>query len=396
MKNRSILAFQTTTLKGIYSVLIFLFLGVYAFCQTRQELEDIRFNIIKEIDETNKLLQETEKNRKAMLSDLQVINTQMANRKKLVNQINKEILFLDKEIELKEQSILQSQQTIDSLRSQYDLLLRAMYREKLTRNPIIEFFSDNLWKTIFLRNNYYNQLKQYLNNKLFQISTVQDKLSEEISLLNAEKKTKISYQDEITNQNAILENELDRQKTLIASLKEDEAALKEALEVQKNERERMNVAIEDIINSRFGQESLVNTNEGFSFNQRRGTLNWPVQSGVISSKYGRQPHPTLKNITVSNNGIDIRALNGSEALAVAPGKVVGVTDLAGYGKMIILKHNQYFTVYSKLDSVFVENGDTVEEGTKLGTLSLKNGVSEIHFEIWNNNKTENPENWLKR
>jgi murein DD-endopeptidase MepM/ murein hydrolase activator NlpD len=157
----------------------------------------------------------------------------------------------------------------------------------------------------------------------------------------------------------------------------------------------MNVAIENVINSRFGQEASINTNDGFSIDRRKGTLNWPVKSGIISSKYGIQPHPTLKNITLSNNGIDIRAQKGSEALAVASGKVVGVTDLAGYGKMIILKHSQYFTVYSKLENVYVQNGDSVEEGTKLGTLSLKNGVSELHFEIWNNNKTENPEKWLK-
>jgi septal ring factor EnvC (AmiA/AmiB activator) len=68
--------------------------------------------------------------------------------------------------------------------------------------------------------------------------------------------------------------------------------------------------------------------------------------------------------------------------------------MSGFGTTIIVEHSQYYTVYSKLAEAFVKKGDTVEAGSKLGTLEVKNESSELHFEIWNDNKTQNPSEWL--
>jgi septal ring factor EnvC (AmiA/AmiB activator) len=41
------------------------------------------------------------------------------------------------------------------------------------------------------------------------------------------------------------------------------------------------------------------------FEKNKGKLPWPVEKGVITSRFGKQPHPVLKGIVIENNGIDI-------------------------------------------------------------------------------------------
>lgn len=69
--------------------------------------------------------------------------------------------------------------------------------------------------------------------------------------------------------------------------------------------------------------------------------------------------------------------------------------MAGYGKTVIVDHNGYYSVYAKMNQVVVAKGDSIKKDQFIGALIEKNNVSELHFEIWKNNQTLNPETWLK-
>lgn len=387
------MTFPIRILLGSFS---FFILFASSFAQDRKEIESIRFEIIKEIDDTNLLLKETSLNKKTLLSDLNILERQINNRKKLLDQIQKEIKLIDSSIEVISKEKLQSEVRIDSLKIQYRLVLQAMYRDRMMKDPIVAVLSSESLGTSFLKTNYYNRLKQFVIHKMDDINVQKDKLIVGIERLNTEKASKTEILKEVENQSQLLTNEQDKQKVMIASLKEDETALKEALKNQKIDRERMNVAIENIINSSFDLDAkkIVSIDEK-NFQNLKGKLMWPVSGGIISIPYGKQKHPTIKNLFISNNGIDIRAPRKSEVHLVTSGKVVAVTDMAGYGKMIIMDHNEYYTVYSKLSIVNVVQGEDLEKGHLLGILDEKNNLSELHFEIWNNNKTLNPEIWLQ-
>ncbi|HEX8658950.1 MAG TPA: hypothetical protein VF690_15505, partial [Hymenobacter sp.] len=49
-----------------------------------------------------------------------------------------------------------------------------------------------------------------------------------------------------------------------------------------------------------------------SFSGNRGRLPWPVSRGFISQRFGRHPHPVLRNVTVENRGVDIQTDAGEE------------------------------------------------------------------------------------
>ena len=58
--------------------------------------------------------------------------------------------------------------------------------------------------------------------------------------------------------------------------------------------------------------------------------------------------------------------------------------------MLILRHGNYYSVYSRLNKLFVKRGEQIATGQEIGEIE-----ESLHFEIWNGKVKENPEPWLK-
>ena len=130
------------------------------------------------------------------------------------------------------------------------------------------------------------------------------------------------------------------------------------------------------------------------FDARKGKLRWPVGQGNIVSRFGLQRHPTLHTLT-QNTGIDIAVDSGTPVTAVATGEVATINFLPSYGNLIILNHqNGYRTVYTHLGEITVVTGQTVAEGTEIGTSGDSLDGPRLHFEIWKDREKQNPEHWL--
>lgn len=139
-----------------------------------------------------------------------------------------------------------------------------------------------------------------------------------------------------------------------------------------------------------------------SFESNRGRLPWPVSSGTITEGYGRNPHPKIKNLFTNNNGIDISTNRGSSVRAVFEGEVTSVLSIPGAGKVVIIKHGNYRTVYSNLQDVYVSVGTKVKTKQAIGSLlpDDDDAISVAHFEIHQvaNGQINrmNPTNWIAR
>ena len=69
--------------------------------------------------------------------------------------------------------------------------------------------------------------------------------------------------------------------------------------------------------------------------------------------------------------------------------------MPGYNKCVLIQHGNYFTFYCKLASTDVKPGDKVVIGQQIGTVDTINGQTQLHFQVWVNNKPQDPETWLK-
>ena len=114
---------------------------------------------------------------------------------------------------------------------------------------------------------------------------------------------------------------------------------------------------------------------------------WPTE-GRVSSHFSK-----------STKGMDISGKTGQPVLASAAGKVVySGTGLRGYGKLIIIKHNNaYLSAYAHNNKLLVKEGQTVSRGQIIAEMGKTDSkLVRLHFEIRKNGKPVDPLKYLPR
>lgn len=95
----------------------------------------------------------------------------------------------------------------------------------------------------------------------------------------------------------------------------------------------------------------------------------------------------------ANKGIDIAAKVGDPVLAAGPGKVVySGQGLRGYGRLVIIKHNNtWLSAYAHNSNLLVKEGQAVTRGQKIAEAgSTDSDVPKLHFEIRRQGKPVDP------
>jgi septal ring factor EnvC (AmiA/AmiB activator) len=136
-----------------------------------------------------------------------------------------------------------------------------------------------------------------------------------------------------------------------------------------------------------------------SFESNKGKLPWPVAKGEITGKFGKHKHNIVKTADVENNGIDISTTKGAGVRVIFKGEVSSVLVIPGAGKVVMVKHGSYRSVYSNLQEVFVTKGEKVETKEEIGQLLANGNTSQAHIEVWKINADgsmakQNPEYWI--
>jgi murein DD-endopeptidase MepM/ murein hydrolase activator NlpD len=126
---------------------------------------------------------------------------------------------------------------------------------------------------------------------------------------------------------------------------------------------------------------------------------WPVEGNVgrITNYFGPEVHPFTQQWYL-HKGIDIAFRRGKPIIAAANGKVVERKyDAMGFGNYIVIRHSYGFaTKYAHMDNVYVEEGDIITQGQKLGTMG-NTGLStgpHLHFEVRIGSQVVDPERFL--
>ena len=360
--------------------------------QSRSQLEDERNRIIEQIEQTSKNLEKTSSNKKATLSDLKAIENQIKNRKKLIENIQKQLKKADNTIANNTVKIDSLDGDIFHLDEQYQQLARSMYLRELAGNKWAYVFSAGSVNDAFLRWRYSKQFEAYAIQKTDQVLSLKGQINNKTNSVKEEKTYIQKLLSEEKKSYKKLEKDQKRKDEILAKLKTEESDLKKDLSKKKKQREKLNREIERIILAELSKSS---ESTEVSADIKNNKLAWPAK-GFISGKFGNQPHPTIKNVRINNNGIDIACKKSAPISAAADGRVISVTTIAGYGNMVILKHgSDYYSVYSKLTHIIVKKDEKINVGQTIGRLGDEN-APELHFEFWKGKEKLDPAKWLKK
>ncbi len=378
---------------------IFIFNDCLYGQHSRDALEQEKQINLRKIREAEKILAETRSEKKATIGELTALNQQIKSRTQLIESFSKEIKFLDEEISDLSIVVRALERDLVQLKDEYADMIYAAYKSQSGFNRLTFLFSASSFNQLFMRLKYLEQYTKARKVQVDQIEKVRDELNIQRTTVSNKRKEQSDLLDEqIAEQRKLIKLKKNQSK-LITELSSKESELKKEVQARKQSIDKLDQLIAEIIeaesnvddNSSAGNMANLNS----SFKQKKSALKWPVGSGFISSRFGRQPHPVMKRIVIDNPGVDIQTNRNELVKAVFNGTVATIAFVPGMNNVVIVKHGNYYTLYAKLRKVNVKKGQVIKENDIIGEVYTDSkGKSEVHFEVWEKNKKLNPESWL--
>ncbi len=383
-------------MKSFKLILLSLFFSFPLFSQDRVSLERERTDIINKIEFTSKVLDKTEKQKYNTLDYLKTIQHQIKNRKKAIKNLKEQISSISREIKEKNDKRDTLIARKDRISKNYSEIMSSYYYKSLTENKILFFLSSSNWEDFISRKAYLKKYTQYTQKRITQISEQEEEIRNIIQAIKEQKTEKEKLLSEEKVNIDKLKEESESKDLVLKKLSKKRKKLLKELKKQKQERIKLNNNIELVIFKELssGDKTFItNSSTGVSgFKNNKKNFVKPVSQGYISSKFGKHRHPTIKNVYVENNGIDIITNPNESIKVIFDGEVVGLRHINGYNWMAIVKHGDYYTVYSKMVKVNISKGDKLTRGQIIGSTD-ENG--HFHFEIWHKKIKLNPEKWVR-
>lgn len=423
-----------------YFLILVLFLSFYSFSQkSTDKLKKEQDRLEKNISNTKNLLDKTKINTDATLNELKLIDQQVKAREELLLNFDNQIRSTELKIEQKNNQIIELEDKLNKLTTQYKKLILYSYKKRSKEGKMMYIFSSNSYYEAIKRKKYLEKIAEIQRKQKLIIAQHKKLITKEKYELLDEKsyKEKLASEKRIEKQQILKDKEV--QTKTLAQLKNQENKLIAQIEKDENQKQQIKRKIDNAIAAEIAaaekkkkkptnkpdkptgskkdpkeSNKSNNTKEditlsepkelelNFGFESNKGRLPWPVSTGTITENFGKNPHPTNKNLVTNNNGIDISANKGAQVRAVFEGEVSSVFAIPGAGKVVIIKHGNYRTVYSNLFESFVSVGAKVSTKQAIGSLLVKDDESlsvahfEIHQVVGSQVNRMNPSLWISR
>ncbi|MEO7306869.1 MAG: peptidoglycan DD-metalloendopeptidase family protein [Ferruginibacter sp.] len=437
-------------IKFFFNIVFFTFLSLAASAQeTREELEKQRAQLKKEMEQTQKMLNNNKLKTKENLVQWKLINDKVNLQNRLIDNIGKDISILDNNIYTNQREINRYNKLLDTLkqeyarsmvyayknRNNYDFLSfifsAASFNDAIKRIAYLKYYrayrekqGENILRTQDLRKHRLNELGSIKQNK----SEVLKTKDKEMSALETQKIEKDRVMNELKKQGKQLNNQLtaynkqmkkvekginaaiakalaDAKKAALKKANEDAkklAAAKEnsndaATNPAKTETKSIAVSPKKTEVKKAPESVLLNAenaalNENFIKN--KGSLPWPVDKGYTLLHFGRNVLPSGTVLDITN--ITISTDIGSNVKAIFDGVVSNILYIEDM-QVIIIQHGKYFSTYSNLSGATVQRGQNVKTGQVIGKAAANlDGIGAVDLFISDERNNIDPERWLKR
>jgi len=389
--------------KKIKIIAICIIIGATGYTQSRMELEKRKDEALKEINYTNKLLEQTQKNRKISLNNLILLKNKIKRRKNLITSINEEIKLISESIKEKESVIKSLEEDVKEIRKQYETLIYYAYRNKKNKRNLSFIFAAENFNQAYKRTKYLQKVAEFRQKQAKLIQRLQNVLKDNIEDLEEDKKEKELLLVEEQKEWDKLNKEKHEENDLVVNLQKKEKQLRRKLREKRRIAKKLEEEIERLIAEEArkarGLDRLTPEQKliADNFKNNKGRLPWPTERGIITEKFGLHNHEILKGVKVRNNGVDIATSQGATARTVFEGEVRKIIAIPGANQAVIIRHGNYLSVYQNLVNVAVKTGDNVRVKERIGTVftdTNDDNKTVLHFEIWEENTKLDPSVWL--
>jgi murein DD-endopeptidase MepM/ murein hydrolase activator NlpD len=422
-------------------------------------LQKQRDDINNKIEQTKKMIRDSERQQKSTIRQVQLLNEQLAFREQLIGNLNNDIHTIDGEIKRKNHYIGEMEGQVNQMKEEYGRMIYNAFRQRTSYDKLMYIFASADFHQAYKRLKMTQRYADARKKQAFMILGKQEEIKSSVDELERDKTSKAQLADAKERERLEVEADKTEQQQRLQSLKKEEGKLRKQQDKQKADRDKLTARIQSVIAEEIRKENATKMEEerkaaaalaakeaaakktsttaaatgtttaaksttaaapvaetakkttamalapetvlvNKDFEKNKGALPWPVSAGVITSHFGTHAHPSLAQVTINNKGVDFTTDKNASALAVFSGKVTSIFNIPGAGQNVIVTHGSYKTVYSGLETVSVKIGDAVTAKQKLGTIMYDGEDYTLHFEVWKvgaeAGSAQNPELWIKK
>ena len=424
--------------------------------QIREELEKERLQLKREIEQTEKLLNNNKAQTKENLRSLALINRKVNLQDRVIDNINKDLRVLNNDMYKMQRDIFRYDKLLDTLKQEYAKSMIYAYKNRSNYDFLNFIFSAANFNDAIKRLNYLKSYRNYREMQGENILRTQDLRRKRIGDLSGTKKQKNETLQTQSKEMTALESQQKEKDRIVFELKKQgkqlnsqmaakqkqmkkvsnaiAAAIKKAMdearraalaksaseERKRKEAERdpsknnnnnadniipnnntksisVPVKIKTVVPAKNTESVLLNAGNialNTSFEKNRGSLPWPIDRGIILMHYGRNTLPSGSTMDVTS--VTISSDIGTSVKSVFSGTVSTVQSVEDM-QVVIIQHGRYFTTYSNLSGVTVQRGQEVTTGQIIGKVAANfDGVGAIDFYMSNEKSNFDPERWLRQ
>ena len=428
-------------LKNFFISILFLSFGTVAFAQqgSSEDLRRQQAEIQKEINELKETLKATQKNKKASLGELAMVQKKLRLREQAIDNISDQINLIQGTINQSRGEINKLRMELDTLKVQYEKSVVYAYKNRSNYDFLNFIFSAASFNDAVKRVEYLKTYRNYRQQQAENIRNTQTSLHQKIASLEETKKVKDEVLHKQEKEKLVLVDERKEKDEVVSKLKAREKEItKELTAKAKNDRllrNSISVAVKRemdkaraaaaaadaaakkadaaapkapvttnatnpvAVKPTRAKSVLEATPEGAiisaDFEKNKGKLPWPVENANVKIHFGLYSIEG-QNVKGNNPGLTIETNEGGQVKAVFDGEVVYIFDVDGT-TTVMVRHGKYFTTYGNLANVAVSKGQKVTVGQRIGKVTNNNdGNGELEFLIMQENHEVNPEAWLRR
>jgi septal ring factor EnvC (AmiA/AmiB activator) len=405
-----------------FFLIFFASLTFIGFAQSSDQLKANKKKLESEIADTRRLLQETQKKENTSLQQISLLRKQINNREQLITDLNTQIFNFEIELDLNIKLSQSLDKKLEYMKSDYERVVYLAFKNRRLMDKITFLLSADDFSQMYRRLRFFTIFSENVKKQTDEIKKTQHEIAKKNTEILSIKETKITLLEHKEKEIKSLEKDRASKTKVLDELKKKEKQLAIDLKAKQTKQKEIENAIKKAIeqeilaaNKRKAEQGTTSAGSSTkkpsstvleytpeekitstSFVHNKGKLPWPIVKGSTITSFGKYKNPDVPSVMMDSKGIDILVEANTQVRSIFDGIVYGILDMGTAGKVIIIRHGEYITVYQGLATVSVKKDDKVIIKQNIGTIGKAMGKNtyELHFEILKEFTHLDPELWL--
>ena len=291
-------------LKFIFLLTTLILYSTFCYAQnlSQKDLELKRIDLVNEIKNIQKLINNSKDERKLAVENIENLNYKLDLQNEIIKITNNELNIISVSIRNNQEAINLLKKSQQSLKSQYAEMILKSYKTRSKTGKLMFIFSSVNFQQALKRIQYFKQYSEFQNNQLQKIAINTKELKSLANKLNNDKNLQLKLISDNQNVKNNISQELSNKNNLLNFISKNQTKYVREIKLKQQKTAKIDREIEKIIARAIAESKRKkNTSSNLftltpeakllsnNFISNKGKLPWPVQKGYVSLKYGKQP-----------------------------------------------------------------------------------------------------------